>query len=360
MKACLGALLLTLGAWDASAATKAFDLQTLAEGVHAMVWKEPLTDPIEGNVLIIINEQDVLIVDSPFLPSTARRIVAEVRKLTPKPVKYVVNTHWHNDHVQGNDVYREAWPGVQFISHTETRQDAIDYAFGQIPKGRESAAQAITTMRGWLETGQDTAGKEIDPDRRLRITNYITFLEGMVEETASIETVASDITFDEQLTLFRGSRRIDLVHLGLGNTRGDIVVLLPKERIVATGDLVVHPEPFGFGSYYKEWIETLGRLAALEVDTFLPGHGPVMRDRSYIETLQALLRTLTTEVDAAVAEGLSLDETKKVVTLDEWKKKLAGDDAAVRRAFEQFFIAPAVERAWKQATKASDGFGQGS
>ena len=168
-----------------------------------------------------------------------------------------------------------------------------------------------------------------------------------------------DLTFEDRLVLHQGARRIEIIHPGLGNTRGDVVVFLPAERIVATGDLVVHPEPFGFGSYYSEWIDTLGRIAALEADTFVPGHGPVMRDRAYITQLQDLLRALTAEVDAAVKKGLALEETKKAVTLDEWKKKFAGEDEGIARAFDAFFVTPAVERAWKQATGAPDALDQG-
>jgi cyclase len=67
-------------------------------------------------VLIVINDEDVLVVDSSMLPSTARTIIGEIRKLTPKPVRYLVNTHWHDDHVFGNSVFREEWPALQIIS----------------------------------------------------------------------------------------------------------------------------------------------------------------------------------------------------------------------------------------------------
>jgi glyoxylase-like metal-dependent hydrolase (beta-lactamase superfamily II) len=352
-------MLLLVACGSASAQThKPYDVIQLAPDVHALVWRETLVDPIEANVLIVINRDDVLLVDSSFLPSTAKRIVAEVKKLTQKPVRFVVNTHWHNDHVQGNGVYRDAWPGMQFISHARTREDALEYAFGDLENGRRQMHTGIETLQRWLKEGKDDAGKPIDAERRKRIEIAIPMRQQMIDELAGLPTVAPTITFEDRLVLHLGERRIEVLYLGLGNTRGDAVVFLPQERIVATGDLVVHPEPFGFGSYYKPWIDTLARLAALDADIFVPGHGPVMRDRSYIETLRALLRDLTQQVDAAVAKGLSLEDTKKAVTLETWKPKLAGSDDRIKRAFDQFFVAPAVERAWKQATNAPGAFGQ--
>ncbi|HEU4366564.1 MAG TPA: MBL fold metallo-hydrolase, partial [Candidatus Krumholzibacteria bacterium] len=102
---------------------KTYQIVKLAEGVFGFVWEDPLGDPIEGNSLFVINDDDVLVVDTGILPTTTRAMVTELEKLTDKPVRYVVNTHWHDDHVNGNQVYQDRWPGVEFISHRHTRTD---------------------------------------------------------------------------------------------------------------------------------------------------------------------------------------------------------------------------------------------
>jgi glyoxylase-like metal-dependent hydrolase (beta-lactamase superfamily II) len=326
-----------------------YDITELKPGIYALTWREPLANPVEANVLIVINDEDVLVVDSSFLPSTSRRIVQEIKKLTPKPVRRVVNTHWHNDHVQGNEVYRETWPGVEFIAHANTRRDAIEQAFGQVEKSRAQVAESIPMYEKWLADGKDNQGKPIDAARRGRIEAAIEAFRVIVAETAKLRPAPPDVIFEDSLVLHCGSRVVEIRHLGRGNTRGDVVVFLPAERIVATGDLVVHPEPFAFGSYYKEWIATLGKLSALDADVFFTGHGAIQRDRAYIDKLRALLGSLTEQVDAAVARGASLEDTKKAVTLEDWKKRFAGEDETIARAFDAFFVAPAVERAWRQA-----------
>jgi glyoxylase-like metal-dependent hydrolase (beta-lactamase superfamily II) len=98
----------------------AYEVVRLADGVHGFVWKNSFANPIQGNALFIINDNDVVVVDTGLLPSTARVMAAELRKLTTRPVRYVVNTHWHDDHHTGNAVYRELWPEAEFIAHRDT------------------------------------------------------------------------------------------------------------------------------------------------------------------------------------------------------------------------------------------------
>ena len=93
----------------------------------------------------------------------------------------------------------------------------------------------------------------------------------------------------DSLVLKRGEREIHVRYLGRGNTEGDLVVWLPKERIVMSGDLVVNPQPYGFGSFPTEWIQTLDALAALDYRYLVPGHGEVQADAAYIRSVQALI-----------------------------------------------------------------------
>ena len=99
-----------------------YDVVRIADGVYGFMWRDPLADPIQGNALFIINDRDVVVVDTALLPSTARVMAAELRKLTTKPVSYVINTHWHDDHHGGNAVYRELWPEVRIVGHQRDPQ----------------------------------------------------------------------------------------------------------------------------------------------------------------------------------------------------------------------------------------------
>jgi glyoxylase-like metal-dependent hydrolase (beta-lactamase superfamily II) len=328
---------------------KPFEILTLAEGVYGFVWTEPLPELVEGNALFIVNDHDVVVVDTSNFPSSARRMVAELRKLTDKPVRYVVNTHWHDDHHGGNFVYREAWPAVEFIGHRDTRVDILNKSYASRPKDLADIERSAQTVERWIAAGKDDAGKPMDEQRKARARSFIAEGRSAIQELRTVQEAPPDLTLEDRLVLHRGRRTIELLWLGRGNTRGDVVVLLPRERIVATGDLLVYPIPFAFFSYYEEWTATLGKLDALPADLLFLAHGHPQRDRAYLRQVQSLLGALVERTRAAAAEGLGVEQAKQKVTLADWKERFAGDDPARIRAFDSFFVEPAVERAFRQA-----------
>ena len=108
---------------------------------------------------------------------------------------------------------------------------------------------------------------------------------------------------------------MQILHLGRGNTGGDTVVYVPDAQVVAAGDMVVYPAPYAFGSRLGEWVETLRKLQALGATRLVPGHGPVLRDGAYVSAVIDLLEETRRQVQAAVKDGLSLDDTRKRVDL---------------------------------------------
>ena len=136
-------------------ASSEYEVVKLADGVYGFMWKAVPISP-EPNVLIVVNDDDVLVVDADMFPSSAKTIVQEIRKLTPKPVRYLVNTHWHDDHVFGNATFKEAWPGVHVIAHVNTRIDAADQAFAAIPKDIESNRALLAKYKGSCGTATVT------------------------------------------------------------------------------------------------------------------------------------------------------------------------------------------------------------
>jgi glyoxylase-like metal-dependent hydrolase (beta-lactamase superfamily II) len=116
-----------------------------------------------------------------------------------------------------------------------------------------------------------------------------------------------------------------------------------------TGDLVVNPVPFSFGSYLGEWIQTLRKLRDFPAETIIPGHGPAQKNRDYISQLIELLESTLKQTQEAVKRGLNLEDTRKAVNLESFRLRFAGDDRVRNFAFQQFFVTPAVERAWLEA-----------
>lgn len=97
----------------------------IADGVYGAIYSEMHDDPVHSNSLIVIGDDGVAVVDADYTPAGARATIAEIRKLTKLPVRYVITTHWHDDHVFGNQESQIAFPGVEFVAHRRTRESMV-------------------------------------------------------------------------------------------------------------------------------------------------------------------------------------------------------------------------------------------
>jgi len=161
---------------------------------------------------------------------------------------------------------------------------------------------------------------------------------------------APTIGFEKELTINLGKREVHVMWLGRANTGGDAVVWVPDVKLLVTGDAVVFPAPFAFGPYLTEWPTALQKMVDLNPAAIIPGHGPVLHDTVYLKTLIEMFQALTTQVKQAAGQGLSLEETRRRVKLDEFSQRLAGDSFQRRNWFRSAFLYPAVDRAYQEAT----------
>jgi glyoxylase-like metal-dependent hydrolase (beta-lactamase superfamily II) len=138
------------------------------------------------------------------------------------------------------------------------------------------------------------------------------------------------------MTLVRGGREFRLMYLGRGHTDTDVVTFLPRERIVATGDLMESVLSYMGDAYPEEWIATLEKLKALDFDTVLPGHGVPFKGKERITAFQEYLRDLLAQTNALKRQGLSPDDAAQKVDLTKHAAMFpqirgAGVDPAVTR-----------------------------
>jgi glyoxylase-like metal-dependent hydrolase (beta-lactamase superfamily II) len=327
-----------------------FTVEPLADGVYAVVRREPLGMANHANSLLIINDSDVVVVDAQFTRAATLEVLAALRRLTRNPVSAVINTHWHDDHVAGNQVYRDSFPGVRFVAHANTREDLATLGAanrkGQVSGGPPALAAFDTLLHRGLALDSTPASAS---DRRA-MESTISIARHYLAEAPGFRETLPTLTFDDRLTLYRGERRIEVRWFGNANTRGDAVIWLPREGVVATGDIVTAPVPFAFGSFIAEWAAVLGQVRALKATTILPGHGPVMRGDEYLQRLERMLRAVTEQTRIAAAGGATLAQARERVTLPEFRKEFAGDDKWLNYIFTRFFLTPAVGRAYAEST----------
>jgi cyclase len=331
-----------------------FELVKMADGVYAAIRKEPPGLTVNGNSVFIINENDVIVVDTTLTPGTAKEEIAALRKLTTNPVKYVVNTHWHDDHIMGNQAYRDAYPGVEFIAHANTREYLPTTGLGnrKLAMSEQGYPGFIAALKNRLTKKQSVFGGPMDDEEIATYASDIQIAERYMAENPGAQIILPTITLENRLTLYRGNRTIDILYLGRGHTSGDIVVHLPAEGIVIAGDLVIWPVPYVGNpqSHPGDWAGTLDKLLGLKHTAIIPGHGPVLTDDSYVKLMARLFGSMKKQVEAAVARGETLEQTRKVVNLDEFQRVFAGESRMRRDVFVSYVMGAGLAVAFSDAS----------
>lgn len=210
----------------------------------------------------VVFEDYVLVIDANY-PSGAREVIAEIRKLTPKPIRFAFDTHHHGDHAYGNQVWVDE--GATPVAHTGVLDEMKRLEtglFGDKPGRWEGEAKGREDLRG----------SKLKPPTLL---------------------------FPDTLIFDDGKRRVELRHFGTAHTKGDGVAWLPKEKIVFTGDMAVNgPYNFVGDGNVASWITTLGSVAGLGALKVGPGHGP-LGDASVLQDQSTFFQELSAAVAAA-------------------------------------------------------------
>jgi glyoxylase-like metal-dependent hydrolase (beta-lactamase superfamily II) len=326
-----------------------FKVEKLADGVYAAIRTDPPGLMVDANSLFIVSDSDVVVVDA---PEASAEMIQALRKITAQPVSFLVNTHWHDDHVIGNAIWRKTYPGIRFIGHASLREYLPQTGLNNRKQMIEGAPQFAGQMQTQMDKGKNLSEEPISDEERVSYASDIRLVKHYMAVVPGTETVLPDIDVEEGLTLIRGARRIEVRHLGGGHTKADLVVWLPNERIAATGDLVVWPIPLvgSDQSHVRDWPGTLDALLALNPAIFVPGHGPAMRNPDYVKQERDLFASINTQVGAAVARGDTLEATRKAVDLSAFRRQFAGDSKVRQFAFGMYVLGPAVESSYRGAT----------
>lgn len=349
MKALLVATLLLTTTASAADVTTSYETVKVADGVWAFIAPEPVSGLVSGNSVAIIGDDGVLVVDTGMIPSLTRRMIAEIRQKTDKPVRWVVNTHWHWDHNLGNFVYRDEFPNVTIISTPFTRTSIAEIDGKVLDLYKTRGAAMSSKLHAMLDSRKNADGSAMTADQVEAQQALVHDLDAALPEITKGRIELPNQTFTDSLTLFLGKREVDLRFLGRANTAGDAIVYVPDAKMLITGDLLVGPVPYATNSYISDWIGVMKKLDAIDAAIIVPGHGPVEHDKTHLRTITALLETIDMQVRQAVAARLSLDETRKKVDISKFTEQLTAGIASRRRSFQEYFAKPVVEAAYKHA-----------
>ncbi|OGN97687.1 MAG: hypothetical protein A2Z77_04805 [Chloroflexi bacterium RBG_13_51_36] len=255
--------------------TREAGVKQLAPGVYAYIQAKATW--YWSNAGFIVGNDYVVVVDSLATVDLTQRFRDEIRKITDKSIRYLINTHHHGDHTYGNHVFA----GATIISHDRCR--------------RELMGTAIMDP-GLLNT--------IFPEFDFR----------------GIAATPAHITFDKHLTLQMDGREIRLLHFGPGHTVDDIIVYLPEEGIIFAGDFIfLYSTPLGMEGSFAGWLKNLDAMAKLDARVYIPGHGPVCGIEG-LNLCRDYLVFVQSEARKRFDKGLTVDEAAKDIALGQFKQ----------------------------------------
>lgn len=336
--------------------TKERTVTRVGEGIYMIRHKDAPDGFPQGNTTVIIGDRETLVVDSCYLPSSAREDITQIRQWTNKPVRYLLNTHWHYDHTLGNSAYAESFPQIVIIAHTETRRQIEGYNPGWF----ERYPQRRHLFKRMIDTGKDAGGNLLTETQKKDYADALAGVEPVEAEFKNLIDRLPNLMFDHALTIDLGNREVQIKHLGRGNTAGDAVVYLPKEKILIAGDLLDHPVPYLGGGYPSELIRTLREMAALDVEAIIPGHGELLRgdySRTYLKNVTDFVETVVAAVNKEVYRlgnsSRKLEDVQKAVQKaiesTPWRQRFAGDDKDNLDFFDTFSLPGLVTAAYAEA-----------
>jgi glyoxylase-like metal-dependent hydrolase (beta-lactamase superfamily II) len=246
---------------------KRITFSELAPGVYGYTAEG---DPNSG---VVVGDDGVLAFDAQATPAQARRVIERVRRVTDKPVKHLVLSHYHAVRVMGASAY---------------------------------GAQTIVASRGTYELIVERGQQDFDSEvgRFPRLFEDVASVPGLTWPT---------IAFDRALTVWLGKRRVDLLHLGRGHTAGDIVAWLPEEKVCFAGDLVEYgATPYTGDAHLQDWPKTLDALEALGPRKIVPGRGAALETpaqvRNGIDGTRSFIRDLYAVAEEGVRDGQTLKQ----------------------------------------------------
>lgn len=233
-------------------------------------------DPNSG---VIIGEDSVMVIDTTATPVMAQELIAHIRKITDKPIKYVVLSHYHAVRVLGAAAY--------------------------LKEGCQQVIASRGTYEMIVERGEADMKSEID--RFPRLFQAVESIPGLTWPT---------LVFEKEMTLFMGKLEVKIMHVGMGHTKGDTIVWLPQQKVLFSGDLVEFEAAAYTGdAQLEEWPATLETLRAMGAEKLVPGRGPALVTPAQVneglDYTRDFVTTLLASAKAAVGKGMSLKDAFK-------------------------------------------------
>ena len=324
-------------------------LETIKVTDSIYVFK-PKIDWVHGNGTAIIGSDAVFFIDTYIQTNYAEEAIKLLRKITSLPVKFVLNTHYHNDHVMGNYVFKKAFPACQIIAHDSTYKYMTGKIKADIASEMKDNDAGIAQLEKELKDGKTSRGMVLTPSLK-------AFWEWQLREGLDYKKsykgnqfVNADITFSDSLTFHWGSQTIQVIHAADGgHSAGDVIAWIPEKRIVVTGDLVVGPTPYATHNNYPGMVRAIQKVIDMKPAIIIPGHGVIEYDLTYIQLVKDAFTGYIAAAEEAVKNKVPAKEAFKTIALPLIDKQITGDDDVKKWAYRSFFSGNIIYHIYKDA-----------
>ena len=299
--------------------------------------------PFEGNVIVFEQRAGLVVVDAGGSIASGRNVVAAIRALSDKPVRFLVYTHYHGDHNLGAGAFLQVWPDVVIVSSAATRSNMTGAPMAYIGTYAHDYQGMVDYGAGALQ------GTKLTADARREWQRVVEIGPQMVAGYEGLKAYPAGLVFTDSIELPDEQAPLQLAFLGKANTDGDVIIWAPLQRVLATGDIVVHPIPYASASYPGSWLTVIDRLKSYDFAFLVPGHGAIQTDRRYLERLQAAIADIRSQVAPLAARGMELADVRKEIRFTKLQDEFAGADTWDRAQMRGFFLDALVSNAYKEA-----------
>ena len=297
----------------------------------------PGTPGINATSWVFVNDADVLVTDSEGSPASARSLLAGVATITPKPVRYLVDTHFHIDHAYGNAALP---PTVQVIGSEFTRRMLLG------PEARQGVTFKNFTdpLPARIDNLQKQVAAEADPQRKATLQSQLAAQQAtLAVYSGNFPLQAPTVTVRQAMSIWSGAKEFQILFLGRAHTAGDVVVYVPSDRAAASGDILFKSMVGWQGDAFpNDHPATLDALKKLDIDLVLPGHGDHIQGKANIDAavanMQGYLREEWRQASEAKTQGATPDGALQKMDMarfrDAYGNGIAPSLAAIRRIYD--------------------------
>lgn len=331
-----------------------YRVETLSARVHVLTQGDTFHVQPRGNVEIIEQGAGFVLVDSGGSPAGADEVIAVLHRTAPqKPVTAIILTHWHGDHSLGVSRLLEEWPHARVIGAPAARAALLDPHADQFMPGDDSDANR-RFLQGLAEgvsaLGERGRDQSLPEPVRAGYASASVEYARFAREMSTAHRVAPQEVVSDRLDLTDAQTPVEVHFLGRANTKGDLIVWLPRERIVMTGDVLVRPIPYGFNSYVSEWIDVLDRIEALHPRIVAPGHGEPQFDLQYLHSMRRMLASVRGQAAALASDSsVTPDNAGARIDLSDFEPVFTHGDAWQAWWFERYWRRPIASSALREA-----------